>query len=336
LALLLQNPPDLNEPLPLANHASTAMGVAIPLHVLAWVAVLLRLYTRFRVLKKPWWDDYTITAAILFDLIFTVTYIGSMHHGGFGQHVLSLTVDIITSSYKWQYVNQWTYATTMILTKISLLLQYLRLFRSGLMRYICMGLLVAVCCWGSVLCFISIFPCFPVEAYWTNQQDATYYGFGYKDYESVRMTVISTAALDILFSVLVYFLPLSLYVRSDLAARQIMALLGLFASGSMVIITSSLRLWILASHTDTELRSADVTWWHPVVMLVSSLELNLALITASIPVFHVYLAKYLAQIFVTKEIIVQRHERMSDQGADYEMDRPGSWKSNTSEERLTR
>jgi hypothetical protein len=97
-----------------------------------------------------------------------------------------------------------------------------------------------------------------------------------------------------------------------------------------------LRLWVVVEDTDTPLKNADYLWWYPAIMLISSLELNFALITASVPVFHGYFVKYLAAIFVTREVIVQRHERMSNSGPDYEMERPSSWKSNNSEERLTR
>ncbi|KAF2872088.1 hypothetical protein BDV95DRAFT_493201 [Massariosphaeria phaeospora] len=335
--LLLHNPPpDPNEPLPLANQVPTAFGVAVPFHLLAWTAVLLRLYTRFKVLKQHWWDDYLIIVALLMNLVYTVSYLGSMAHGGFGQHSLLLSPAKGISSGKWLYVIQATYALTLIFTKISLLLQYLRLFRGGMIRTVCLGLLFVTGIWGSVFCFISVFPAFPVSAFWNLQHNATYYGLGFADYHSLRLTILVTASLDIVFSILIYFLPLGLYIRPDLERRQFLAILGLFASGSMVIGCSAVRLWLADTTSNTELKSADLSWVYPPVMLVSSLELNLGLIAASIPIFHVYLTQYLVQIFVTKEVIIQRHARISDQGAEYELDRPRSWKSGTSEERLTR
>jgi hypothetical protein len=139
---------------------------------------------------------------------------------------------MIVTSYKWAYVNQWSYAATIVTSKISLLLQYLRLFEKGLVNFACKGLLIAVSIWGFVFVFMSVFPCFPVEGFWNFEITAKCYGLGFSDYISVRTSLIVFPSLDMLFSILIYFLPLSLYWKSGLASRQVIALVGLFVSGS--------------------------------------------------------------------------------------------------------
>jgi hypothetical protein len=155
-----------------------------------------------------------------------------MKNGSMGLRTLLVSDKMIMVSYKWAYVNQWAYACTIVVSKISLLLQYLRLFERGLVYSACKGLLVAVSIWGFIFVFMSTVPCFPIEGYWNFTVTAKCYGLGFSDYESLRITLIVFPSLDMLFSILIYFLPLTMYLKSGLTSRQVLALIILFVSGS--------------------------------------------------------------------------------------------------------
>jgi hypothetical protein len=51
------------------------------------------------------------------------------------------------------------YITEAAIIKASLLLQYLRIFKAGFMRWICLVLLVTVMLWGFAYGFMVWFPC---------------------------------------------------------------------------------------------------------------------------------------------------------------------------------
>jgi hypothetical protein len=98
-----------------------------------------------------------------------------------------------------------------------------------------------------------------------------------------------------------------------------------------------IRLWVLTTHRGGDIQRLDFTWWFPLLMIISAIEVDFAIITASIPIFWPVIVSSLPQIFVTHEVHITRHERLPDQpnGGDFEMDRPNSLKSNNSQEGLT-
>jgi hypothetical protein len=104
---------------------------------------------------------------------------------------------------------------------------------------------------------------------------------------------------------------------------------------------SILRLWTAVHNSNKKLTEImDFTWWYPLTLIISCIELDFAIICASVPIFWPQLTVYMAQIFVTNEVHVTRHSRLDDderntRGVEYEMDGAASWKTN-SEENLTR
>lgn len=62
----------------------------------------------------------------------------------------------------------------------------------------------------------------------------------------------------------------------------------------------------------------DPTWYGPISILLGAVEVDLASICASIPVFWPVVEKQLGKIFVTQEIRVTHHNRLSEVD-DYEM-----------------
>lgn len=92
-----------------------------------------------------------------------------------------------------------------------------------------------------------------------------------------------------------------------------------------------LRLWAIARFDRGEKKLAfDFSWWFPLKFIFSALEIDFAIITASIPIFWPVITRSLPQIFVTQEVHVTHHSNN-----DFEMGRPQSLKSNNSQEGLT-
>lgn len=99
---------------------------------------------------------------------------------------------------------------------------------------------------------------------------------------------------------------------------------------------SILRLWTALRHPTGDADSLDFTWWYPLTLILSALEIDFAIICASIPIFWPVIVSALPQIFVTQEVRVTHQYRSSETNTIYEMRRPNSLKSNTSQEELTR
>jgi hypothetical protein len=112
-----------------------------------------------------------------------------------------------------------------------------------------------------------------------------------------------------------------------------------------VVLMSILRLWSVTKHSDGNTPSnLDFTWWYPFTLILSCLEVDFAIMCASMPIFWPVVFASLSQIFVTKEVRVTHHQRLtgsSEQGmcigAEYELGdgRTTSLKSHTSRDGLT-
>jgi hypothetical protein len=347
MAEMMAMPVDPTDPGPLSNRPATMYGTTIPFHILSWVAVFARLYTRFRVIRDPGWDDLVVVLAALFNLGSLVGFLGCIEYG-MGKHLALLPVATVSTTMKWLYVQQACYNTTTALIKISLLLQYLRLFSSRtILHRICLVLLITVSLWGFAYGFMSWFPCFPVSGFWNRYQtpEPVCYGFGMKDGESAFGTFVSAAATNMALDTMIFLVPMCEYLKPGLGKRAGVALTGLFMLGSVVVLMSILRLWSVTKHSDGNTPSnLDFTWWYPFTLILSCLEVDFAIMCASMPIFWPVVFASLSQIFVTKEVRVTHHQRLtgsSEQGmcigAEYELGdgRTTSLKSHTSRDGLT-
>ncbi|XPS76819.1 hypothetical protein M3J09_008864 [Ascochyta lentis] len=132
---MLKAYPDPKGARPVANYPATMYGVTITFHILSWIAVGFRLHTRLRVVREPWWDDLFVFLASMINLVSVVAFLGGINYG-LGQHLVYM-INLLPTMMKYLYVTNAAYHTTTALIKVSLLLQYLRLFRQGTLRYIC-------------------------------------------------------------------------------------------------------------------------------------------------------------------------------------------------------
>ena len=83
-----------------------------------------------------------------------------------GRHYSTLTDDDKLHLMQWFWASVWIYYSSLCFTKVSILLQYLRVFPSEGFRkacYILMGVIVAY----SLATFLtSVFACVPVASFW--------------------------------------------------------------------------------------------------------------------------------------------------------------------------
>jgi hypothetical protein len=74
---------------------------------------------------------------------------------------------------KYLYLSIVFYNVSLTITKISILLQYYRIFTLREMRIPVYVALALVSAWGVTLLFTSIFSCAPVDAYWEITEQST-------------------------------------------------------------------------------------------------------------------------------------------------------------------
>jgi hypothetical protein len=107
-----------------------------------------------------------------------------------------------------------------------------------------------------------------------------------------------------------------------------------------VVLTSVWRLYTIVSNRAGTHPYVDFTWFSPISIILSCIEVDLAITCASMPIFWPILEKSLSHIFVTSEVrISTEHRHIEEAGRGYELKgRTGSMKSDSgnSRESLTR
>ncbi|KAH7394995.1 hypothetical protein DE146DRAFT_67684 [Phaeosphaeria sp. MPI-PUGE-AT-0046c] len=334
---MMKNPADPNARPPLANRQETVYGVTMPFQILSLVAVGLRLHTRFRVVRDPGLDDVFIIAAAIFKLIGLIAFYGGFQ-AGIGKHLIEI-FDNLEVTMVWFYVANVSYIMTAVFVKLSLLFQYLRLFHEGYRRIATIVLLTLVTLWGCAFAFMAWFPCFPVSGFWDKRRvpPAKCYGFGYRTLDEAKNTLFAFSGSNMILDVAIFLVPLTEFLKPGLNRKQALAMTGLFTFGSLVIMMAILRLWSGLKHNNTN-TMYDFTFWLPEVLIFSCLEVDFAIISASMPIFWPSVMAAWTEIFVTQEISVvhDRRSRYIDVNElDMQLNRTDSHKSHDSSIALT-
>lgn len=88
--------------------------------------------------------------------------------------------------------------------------------------------------WGLAFSFISWFPAFPVSAFWDlTNQTAIRYGVASLTADEFTGTLIALNATNMALDMVMLGIPVPYYLRSSLAWKSRLSLLGLFILGSV-------------------------------------------------------------------------------------------------------
>ncbi|EMD68417.1 hypothetical protein COCSADRAFT_80211 [Bipolaris sorokiniana ND90Pr] len=339
LAHMLSNPPPADEPQPLSNKKGTIFGITLTFLAVAWFAVLFRLWVRIRIVKEFGWDDGFVLLAQCLNTAATIIVCISVRYG-LGRHMLYLGFDNVATYLRMYYIELAIYISNGAIIKVALLFQYLRIFKAGRMRWICIGLLIAVILWGIAFSFTAWFPCFPVRGYWDRTIPAKCYGFGFGNLDEFVMTYKAQSATNMMFDIAIFVAPMILFRTPNLRRKNLIAMAGVFSFGAVAVGTAVGRLHGIVKTKGATYPYVDYTWWTPTMIILSCLEIDLAIICASMPIFWPIVERSLVAILVSYEVQVVE-ERVDDYGLTYELehkktnDRTSIKSSGTSTRELT-
>ncbi|KAG9190526.1 hypothetical protein G6011_08614 [Alternaria panax] len=122
--------PDPDEPLPLSNRSATMFGTTLTFLIVAWCAVIFRLWVRIKIVKEVGWDDGFVLLAQFLNTAATIVMCLSVNTG-LGHHMLYIGYNRLVDYLRLYYIELAIYTTNCAVIKIALLLQYLRIFKSG-------------------------------------------------------------------------------------------------------------------------------------------------------------------------------------------------------------
>ncbi|VUC29910.1 unnamed protein product [Clonostachys rosea] len=298
---------NLDDPVPGWNRPATILGTTLAFSVVTSICVSFRLHTRFFVLRVPGWDDYMMGIAMLVGSIGVVCMCLAPFLGGLGEHFVELSDEKRKTYFFLFYLADGSFVTSVGMIKSSLLLQYLRVFkRRSIQRDASMVVLIAVAIWGSVTTFMAWFPCFPIRGYWDwSIKDRKCYGYGSLYVSDHYATFLAHSIANMLLDMIILFLPTPLLWDPDTVKRTKLGIAGLLTLGLIANIFAVLRLEETVKHKAMSHPTFDHSWYAPALCLLGMLEVNIACIGASIPVFWPVIRSHMNAIFVTREIDVQ-------------------------------
>ncbi|KAF4245624.1 hypothetical protein CNMCM6805_003568 [Aspergillus fumigatiaffinis] len=249
------------------SQVPRVIAICLVFTIVAFLAVLLRLYVRVYTKRAGGVDDY----AALFSSILALAYGAitiAQSRWGLGLNAEYFPKENVVPFSRVQYAGGPVYTLALLGFKVSLLASYLRI--GGFVkayRIVIIAVIVACVCNQLTFTFVLCFACRPIARQW----DMSIQG-------SCIDTVSSYYALagtSLAFDCIIIALPLPVLITLRLQRRQKAALVAVFALGFFVTIIQIIRIFTikdLKTYTDSQ----------PIV-LWSVIEISLGVIISCIP-----------------------------------------------------
>ncbi|PVH99345.1 hypothetical protein DM02DRAFT_711795 [Periconia macrospinosa] len=255
------------------NLGPRVVGTIVAFTVLALISVLLRTFARIRFTRLVGWDDFFIALAMFFTIMTAAFQIEQVKWGA-GKHTALLDLTSITNSLKYMYRSILTYFIGLTLTKVSILMQYRRIFsakRARIPIYVVMAFTVA----GSIEGFFTVaFMCKPVDAFWNVLKRLT------ATCLDRNVLLYLNSIWNMIAGLLIAALPVRGIWRLQLVRRQKVALIAVLTLGWIVCIVSAIRIYSLVVQARNEL---DFMFYSAPPLIWGAIEMNLAIVCACVP-----------------------------------------------------
>ncbi|KAI5925427.1 hypothetical protein F4810DRAFT_78801 [Camillea tinctor] len=247
--------------------------VAIVFGALGLLAFCLRCFARVVGTRSWGWDDTVMCFAMCFEVPLAVLSFPLTEHG-LGLDIWNVSFDNITEILHIYFFDEMIYIAALALTKISILLFYLKLFPKRSFR-ICTWILVAAnLVYALTYIFLLIFQCDPIPGAWR-------FWDGEFEAKCISINVLSwsAAAINIVLDLAVIILPLPELFKLSLTTRKKIQIMAMFAVGFFITIVSIVRLRSLIVFGTTQNLTQDyveVGYW-------STIEVPVGVICACMP-----------------------------------------------------
>ncbi|EGS17100.1 uncharacterized protein CTHT_0074290 [Thermochaetoides thermophila DSM 1495] len=253
--------------------------------VIAAFFVSLRFYTRGVIIHVLSWSDWCILLALIFAGATCAGLIDQAIHGS-GRHVWDLDSTDTDGAIAWSRAAWYSilfYHLTLSFSKLSILLLYIHIFAFKWARKAGIVLLVVVLIVSVYMMLCTFTACIPLHSYW----DFRYTGKKYCHPQSIWW---SNTGLHMVTDFLIFMLPMPVVWTIKLPRRQKVILSFVFGFGFLVCFISILRLLkLIKMHTRPD---PDWTYWAASLSYLTAVEVNSAIICASVMTLKPLLAKF--------------------------------------------
>ncbi|KAM0437788.1 hypothetical protein ACHAPT_002153 [Fusarium lateritium] len=284
---------------------SNAAQVRIPciiFFVLTPIFLVVRFWSRIARKSGLGWDDWTILLSFACVLTVQILMMISCEYG-FGQHIKNLAPKNKLMALELFYVAQIFYKLTINLTKISILLLYLRIFVQRWFRISCYTLIALISCYMIATAASSVWQCKPIRGAWDKSTKPTCINLTKNWY--------ANAGFSIATDVLILMLPMQPIWASKLSMAHKRGLMLVFALGGFVTVTSIMRATTLRFSTTSPNTTYDIT-----STLWTMIEENVAIICACLPMCRMPLTLFFPSWFAGIKASSSEDYALSDRSGD--------------------
>ncbi|PKX88634.1 uncharacterized protein P174DRAFT_397502 [Aspergillus novofumigatus IBT 16806] len=225
-----------------ANEVIVAVGLAFSTSFL-----IMRIYTRARIMKKFGCDDILLIMAWIFSLGTQAIILNAYAHAGLGVHIDELPVSTIQTYEKCVLATSTIYIFALAFAKLALLVLYYQLLHIlPVWRYTIFAVFFIIAGYSIALALALIFACHPIQKAWDisvttgsciNRQGA----------------YLATACTNTASDIALIIIPIPAVWNLKMPLGQKLAVIGMFTIGCLTIITSIVRLatlWPLVTSKD--------------------------------------------------------------------------------------
>ncbi|XXH01793.1 hypothetical protein Hte_008154 [Hypoxylon texense] len=282
------------------DQSPQLLATFIVFTVLPMIAVTLRIVARRATHQEIQLDDWLIIVAVCLCVVQFAFLMEAIRYG-LGKHTQVVPLTSIEPYLLYTYLSELYYAIDVTLIKLSILTLYLRLFNINQhFRKSCYGMMVFVLAWGIAVLFTTIFQCSPIPAAW----DKTIPGL--KCFNLANF-VIGSNVPNILADAVIIVLPMPLLWSLKLSLMRKLGLIALFLVAAIATVISILRC-ISNANIDT----MDATWNFVTVAILSTVEVNVGVCCACMPVVYP-----LFRFLIGRRIVSKTHTSSNDPGYAY-------------------
>ncbi|MCJ1470458.1 hypothetical protein MMC07_009103 [Pseudocyphellaria aurata] len=253
----------------------TLLAVVIPMTLLSTVTVLLRVYTRMKVVHNLGWDDYIVMMAQTISLVGMALMIELVVKGT-GRHMYYLSIENIVSAGLYFRIEEIIYILATVMVKCSVCLFLLRIMTRGTsdrLRWFLYALMAIMALLSVPTAIVILVQCVPLAAGWDPrvkgkcQSYARSVGIGY-----------AQIAWSICTDMVCALFPILIFWNSQMNKRTKYALWAIMGTGVFAGVCGIVKIFYLGKLSDGDFtyNGVDINIWGP-------LEQNVGVIAASIP-----------------------------------------------------
>ncbi|KAK1579949.1 uncharacterized protein LY79DRAFT_612869 [Colletotrichum navitas] len=245
----MEAPPGVHES---DSRASVAIAVNSVLLSILFLAVGLRTYTRFCILKQVGNDD--LAAIVTFFLVFGSSFAAVWNvRNGLGRHIYFLSTNELMEYMKTFYTSIVLYNAALGGIKMTFLLQYYRVLAVQKMKKVFIGAMIISGMWSVSQIFCAIFTCTPIPKFW----DQSIPGYCIPNYPFWYVN----AGGNIITDLMVLILPLPALFKLKLRPGQKYVLVGIFCLGFFTCAISVIRIRFLRIEEDPTWENVESSAW---------------------------------------------------------------------------